>query len=137
MELYEEAHLIVAAIRILNHKSGSAPSIDEVCKLIDMSTESGHSVCRKLQERSIIEIMEDPFSVKLALSDYLAIEEIERGESAKNTLADELEKFKAGKKSQEQEIADLQAEIDRKKADKLTDIEAKFKKEMEKFQKGN
>lgn len=137
MKTYDEAHLFVAAIRILNHKNGGAPNLEEVCELLGMSVEAGHSVCRNLKKLDIVGTMEDPFSIKLAVGNHMAIEDIDHKESEKNSIVDELEKFKAEKKSQEKEISDIQAQIAKKKEDKLSDIEAKFKKEMEKFKKEN
>ena len=49
MNPYDEAHLFVAAIRILQHKKNSAPPIEEVCELISISVEAGLSVSRKLR----------------------------------------------------------------------------------------
>lgn len=134
MDKYSEAHLFVAAIRILQHKHKLPPSLEEVCSIIDISVESGHAVCRNLQKKGIIEIIEDPYSLKVNIADHLAIEEIKQQEE-ENSFAKELENFQSQKQESEKKIADIQAQLDKKKKDKLSDIEAKFKKEMEKFKK--
>ena len=61
MDPYNEAHLFVAAIRIVYHQKQSPPTIDEVCSTLNISVESGLSTCRSLEKLGIIEISEDPF----------------------------------------------------------------------------
>ena len=78
MDTYSEAHLFVAAIRILQHKQNMPPSLEDVCSMIETSVESGHAICRNLEKRRIIAVMEDPYSLKLNVADHLAIEQIER-----------------------------------------------------------
>lgn len=134
MNAYNEAHLFVAAIRILQHQQGILPSLEDVCTMIDISIESGHTIVRSLERLGIIEVLEDPYSIKLSVADHLAIEKIE-GQEEGNSLARELENFQAKKQNSEKKIADIQAQIDQKKKDMLSDLEAKFKKEMDKFKK--
>ena len=58
---YTSAHLVVSAIRLLEHQKGAAPSIEEVCKTLGFTLELGHMICRKLAEMVIIEIVEGAF----------------------------------------------------------------------------
>ncbi|MBU4389031.1 MAG: hypothetical protein KKB23_05775, partial [Proteobacteria bacterium] len=60
-DFYSEAHLVVAAIRILQHQNSAPPSIDEVCRTISLSLEQGNFVCRKLNEMNIIDVVEGAF----------------------------------------------------------------------------
>lgn len=136
MDTYTEAHLIVAAIRILQHRNGAPPKIEEVCALLEISDEAGHTISRKLAKLGIIERLEDPFSIKLTVANHLEIEKIPRNVPEANGLAQELEKFQAKKMKADKKVADIQAEIAKKKQDMLSSIEAKFKKEMEKYKKG-
>lgn len=133
MNTYEEAHLYVAAIRVLQHQLGAPPSLENVCNLLEVSVESGHAVCRGLKKRGIVETAEDPFSIKLSIADHLAIEEIGQKEQKQDSIADELARFQAKKKNVDDKLAGIQAEIEKKKKDMFSDIEAKFKKEMDKF----
>ncbi len=136
MDPYSEAHLFVAAIRILQHQQKIPPALEDVCSTIDISVESGHAVCRNLEKKGIVEVLEDPYSLKLSVADHLAIEAITREADEQTSLTKELENFRAKKEDSAKKIADIQAELDQKKKDKLSDIEAKFKKEMDKFKKG-
>lgn len=135
MDTYTEAHLFVAAIRILQHLNGSPPKVEDVSAMLRISVESGHTICRNLKKLGIIETYEDPFAVKLSVASHLEIEKLPRQAAQENILAKELEKFQAGKKNLDQKVADLQAEMARKKKEMFADLEAKFKKEMDKGKK--
>jgi len=136
MDTYSEAHLFVAAIRVLQHQKKNPPSLEDVCSMIGSSTESGYALCRTLKKAGIIEALEDPYSVKLFVSNHLELETLPREEKGENSLAKELEKFKQEKSSKEKKFADMQAELEKKNKDKLSEIEAKFKAQMEKYKKG-
>jgi len=136
MNPYNEAHLFVAAIRVLRHQKNGPPSVEDVCGLLHISDEAGHALRRKLETLGIIETVADPFTVKMAVVNHLALEDLPRQEEAKDTLARELERFQAEKKSGEQKFAHLQEEFNRKQQEKLAGIEAMFKKEMERRGRG-
>lgn len=133
MDSYTEAHLFVAAIRLLHHKKNAPPLLEDVCDMIDISVEAGHALCRDLKKRGIIETLADPFSLKLTVANHLELEKIPRQEE-KKTLAKELEEFQAKKKGESKKTSEIYAEIEKKKREMLSDIEAKFKKEMNKHQ---
>ncbi|MDR3631881.1 MAG: hypothetical protein P4L42_16285 [Desulfocapsaceae bacterium] len=135
MDAYTEAHLVVAAIRILQHQKRTPPKLEEVCSLLAISDEAGHSCCRNLAKLGIIEVLEDPFSLNLTVANHLEIEKIPKNEQDGKGLARELEQFQAKKMKEGKKIADIQAEMAKKKQDMLSAIESKFKKEMEKFKK--
>jgi hypothetical protein len=135
MDAYTEAHLFVAAIRVLQHQGGCPPKLEDVCAMLRMSVELGHTLCRKLVKRGIVETFEDPFSIKLAVANHLEIEILPKKVEEENSLAKELEKFQSEKKNVEQKVATIQAEMAKKRQDLFADIEAKFKKEMEKQKK--
>ena len=135
MDAYTEAHLFVAATRVLHHTGGCPPALEDVCTLLGISVELGHTISRRLEKLGIVEILADPFSVKLAVANHLEIEKLPKQQAEENSLAKELEKFQSEKKSTEQKVAAMQAEMAKKKQDLFADIEAKFRKEMEKQKK--
>ncbi len=132
MDTYSEAHLFVAAIRILNHHKGAAPSLEEVSDMLKVSDESAHATCRNLKKFGIIDTMEDPFTIKVVIADHLKIEELPRELSEEDNLAKEIERFQAKKKNFDEKVSSIQAEIEKKKKGLFSDLEAKFKEEMEK-----
>jgi len=135
MDAYNEAHLFVAAVRLLQHRGGCPPAIEEVAQMLDLSVEMAHSICRRLDKQGIVETLADPFTVKLGVANHLAIEDLPRTPGEDNSLARELEKFQSEKKNVDEKVAAIQAEMARKRQDLFAGIEAKFKKEMEKHKK--
>ncbi len=135
MDAYTEAHLFVAAIRVLQHQTGCPPKLEDVCKILHLSVELGHMLCRKLVKIGIVESCEDPFSIKLAVANHLDIETLPKKVTEGSSLARELERFQSEKKNVDQKVAAIQAEMAKKRQDLFADIEAKFKKEMEKQKK--
>ena len=133
MDSYTEGHLFVAAIRVLQYQKGLPPSLEEVCAMLDSTTESGHTVCRNLKKAGVIETLEDPYTIKLLVADHLELENIPRQENQQTSLAKELEKFQAEKRDKDKKFEEMKAEAEKKKQDKLSEIEAKFKKQMEKY----
>ena len=128
-DFYSAAHLVVAAIRILEHQNSASPSIDEVCRTISFSLEQGNFACRKLNEMDIIDIVEGAFGTKLFIKDHLLLEEIPKGATEDN-LEKELKKFHESKKDYTQEIKLFQTEQKKKKKNLFAELEKKFKKDL-------
>lgn len=133
MDTYTEAHLFMAAIRILQYQKTMPPTLDDVCEMLAFSTESGHAVSRRLKKLGAIETLEDPFAIKLTVADHLAVEQIPRQEAEEDSLAKELERFQKEKRGKEKKLEDMQAELEKKKQNKISDIEAKIKEQMKKY----
>jgi len=129
-DFYSDAHLVVAAIRILEHQNSAPPSIDEVCRTISFSLEQGNFVCRKLNEMNIIDIVEGAFGIKLFIKNYLLLEEIPQGATEDN-LGKELKKFQDSKKNYTQKIELFQTEQEKKKKDLFSELEKKLKKDLD------
>lgn len=130
MDQYTEAHLFIAAIRILEHRHKSPPSLEDVCSLLNVSVELGNATRRNLTVKGIVQSLEDPFGVKLAVANHLAIEQLPQESISEDTLAKELAEFQAKKKNSDEKVAAIQAELAKKKKDMFAELEAKLKKEM-------
>jgi 2-succinyl-5-enolpyruvyl-6-hydroxy-3-cyclohexene-1-carboxylate synthase len=130
MDAYTEAHLFVAAIRLLQHKSGSQPTMEDISTMLEISTEQVLATGRKLAEKGIVEQLKDPFSVRFAIIDHTKIENLPQKVTEETGLSQELEKFMAQKKQDEKKIETIQAELDKKKQSLFESIEQKFKKEL-------
>ena len=129
MDEYTEAHLFVAAVRILQHRQHSPPAVEEVGEMLGISVEAAHAIRRRLTDRGIIQSLTDPFTTKVGVADYLAIEKLPKVEREENALARELEKFNASKKDMDKKVADIQAELEKKKKAMFADVEKLFKKD--------
>ena len=130
-DFYSQAHLMVAAIRVFEHKNSRPPTIEELCQTIEFSVEKGNFICRKLEELEIVEAVEGSYGTRLFVRDHLKIEDIPRGES-ENNFEEELKKFQDDRKAISQKIETFQAEQKQKKKDLFAEMEKKLKKELDK-----
>jgi hypothetical protein len=135
MDPYNEAHVFVAAVRILQHLKHTAPPVEDVFSMLNVSVESGLVVCRKLKRLGIIEIIEDPFSIRLCVANHLEIENLPREIKDEGGLAKDIEQFMAKKKNMDQKVEDIQAAMKKKKQDLFRDIEEKMKQKMDEMKK--
>lgn len=135
MDLYKKAHLVVAAIRLLEHQNSASPSIEMVCQMLSFSIEKGNLVIRNLKELGILDVTEGAFGVRLFIKNHLAIENIQRDEN-EDKLADELEKFQNAQKQRFKKIESIKAQQAAKKKDLFAEIEQKLKKGLEKKNSG-
>lgn len=136
MDQYSEAHLFVAAVRVLQHLKPAAPSVEDIGELLNISTEAVLAACRRLEKRAIVTISEDPFSIKISIDNYQAIEKLPRQEEAQDSLSKDLETFMAKKKDMDKKVEAIQADLQKKKQALQSDFEARLRKEMGKVQKG-
>ena len=137
MSPYDEAHLFVAAVRVLHYQKNSPPTIEDLCSLLDISVEAGLSDCRAYEKKGILDISEDPFSIKIEIADHLKIEELPRQAEDQNKLADELEQFMNKKKDFNKKVDAIKAEMEQKRKNLHNDIEEKLKQEMKNMRGGN
>lgn len=130
-ELYANGHLIVAAIRLLQHQRKSSPTMEDICQLLAFSLEKGYLICKKIIEMKVIESIKGPFGIRLTIKDHLLLEDIPKTESS-DSLAAELEAFQAVKKDYKQQIEAVQAEQTQKQKDLFSKIEKQFKSGLKK-----
>jgi hypothetical protein len=131
LDLYQKAHLLVAAIRILEFQHHSPPAMEAVCRLLGISVEEGGYFCRRFEESGIIETVESPQGIRMTVRDHTKIEEIPRGIS--ETLLDkELKNFQIARKGLTQKIESFQAAQAEKKKQMFAELEKKLKTGLEK-----
>jgi len=130
-DLYAEAHLVVAAIRVLEYQNGSPPSIEDVCRMLAFSLEQGSFVCRRLEALEIVKVVEGAYGIRLFIRDHLRLEDIPRG--AKEDRFDEaLKKFHTSKKAFTQKMESFQAKQAEKQKNLFAELEKKLKKQIDK-----
>lgn len=130
-DFYSQAHLITAAIRVLEHRHTTPPSVEQMCETLEFSLEQGHRICNRLKEMKIIDIAAGAFGTKLFVGDHLKIEEIPRGETG-SSMQEELRKFQDSQKGLEKKVEAIRAEQEEKKKSLFADIEKQFKKQSKK-----
>lgn len=126
-DLYSNAHLVIAAIRIFTHKNSKHPSINEICKTLSFSLEQGNLICKKLKDLGIIDVVEGAFENHLFIKDHLKIEEIPR-DKKEDRFEDALKKFKDSKKDFSKKIESFQAKQAEKQKALFAELEEKLKK---------
>ena len=70
-DLYTNAHLFVAAIRVCEHQNNTPPNVEDICRILSMSIEHSSYICRKLKQMGIIEVVEGSFGDRLFVRDFL------------------------------------------------------------------
>ena len=126
-DLYSNAHLVIAAIRIFTHKNSKHPSMNEICKTLSFSLEQGNLICKKLKDLGIIDVVEGAFENHLFIKDHLKIEEIPR-DKKEDKFEDALKKFKDSKKDFSKKIESFQAKQAEKQKALFAELEEKLKK---------
>ena len=126
-DLYSNAHLVVAAIRIFTHKNSKNPSLNEICATLSFSLEQGNLICKKLKDLGIIDVVEGAFENHLFIKDHLKIEEIPR-DKKEDKLEEALKKFKDSKKDLSKKIESFQVKQAEKQKALFAELEEKLKK---------
>ncbi|MCU0599901.1 MAG: hypothetical protein MUE70_11675 [Desulfobacterales bacterium] len=126
---YGKSHLIVAAIRLLEFKECSPPTIENLCPLLSISLEEANRLCRKLRDLQIIDMVETLDEARIYISDHRKLEDIP-AEDDVSSLESELMKFKKSREEQKKKIETIQAEHAEKKKKLHEELEKKLKKEF-------
>ena len=126
---YAQAHLVVAAIRVLEHQQKAPPSAKQVGELLSLSTEQTLMICRKLLELGAIGEIQQAEGSRLFIEDHLMLENIPRGQQ-EDPLRHQLEKFKQSQKGLTRKIESIAAGQAEKKKSLFADLEEKLKKEL-------
>ena len=129
VNLYSSAHLIVAAIRILEHRNSSPPSVENVCDALSVSLEQGNLLFRKLEELKIIEVVEGPYGTRLFVRNHLMVEEIPK-DSKESGIEEEIKQFQNTKKDYTKKIESFQAKQAEKQKNLFAELEKKLKKDL-------
>lgn len=132
--LYESAHLFVAAMRIVEHQNATAPLVEQVSSLLSMSLEETHLIANKLQDIGIIESVESAAGNRLFIKDHLELENLPRTEQD-NAMQEELKKYQESKQEFAKKIESFQAAQKEKKKSLFEEMEKKLKEELEKKKK--
>ena len=130
-DLYHNAHLVVSAIRILEHQRNVPPTVEDVCTTLSFSIEHGNLLCNKLKEMGVIEIVSGAFGSKLYIRDFHRIETIPMDEED-TSLKDELKKFADSRKELQGRIKSITSKHDKKKKDLFAELDRQLKSSLDK-----
>ncbi len=124
--LYHDGHLFVAAIRVLENRNGSPPTLAQIAQLLSISTEQTGLISRRLSDCGIIEQVEGAFGERWGIQDHLKLEELPRVMDA-TELDSALKKFQAERQKMAQKVESIIEQQAKKKKDLFADIEKKLK----------
>ncbi|MFO7839512.1 MAG: hypothetical protein R6X08_08445 [Desulfosalsimonadaceae bacterium] len=127
--LYEYAHLIVAAIRVMEHRSQAPPSIDDVSEMLRISMEETYRLCRKIKDLEIIEMLDNAGTTRLFVKDHRKIEDI-ADQPGESRLEEELKKFKQARRSGGVDLESVRAKQTEKKSKLHEELEQKLKQNL-------
>ena len=123
---YEQAHLVVAAIRLLEYQKNSPPNVEEVSRMLQFSIEQTERIVRKLVQSQAVDRAEGAYGTRLFIRDHLAVEALSRTEG-ESGLEKEIKKFQENRKPISQKIESIQAEQREKKKNLFAELEKKLK----------
>lgn len=89
----EQGHLIVAGVRLLRHRQGRPPLLEEMAELIEMPAEQARVLVSELEERGILRLLTNAFETRLAVDEYLQLEALPL-EADTAALTDEVQQFR-------------------------------------------
>jgi hypothetical protein len=99
MSLYDEAQVLVAAIRVLEYRKSTTPSLKDISDILGMNIDRVTRISNDLRTLGILNMVDGPFeTVNLVVADHLKIEEISREVKTTN-MEDEIRKFQEKSKN--------------------------------------
>ena len=129
--LYDYAHLIVSAIRILEFRMSAPPALEDISEMLGTSIEETNRLCRKFKELDIIEMLDKTGTARLFVKDHLKIEDLPQ-ESEESRLEAELKKFKQAREAQRVDLDAVKADQAEKKKKLHEELEKKLKESLKK-----
>jgi hypothetical protein len=129
--MYQEGHLFVAAVRILENRHGSPPTLEQIAQFLTLSGEQAGLISRRLHEAGIVEQVEGAYGERWGVLDHLKLEELARTVET-TELDNALKKFQAERQKLAQKVESIKEQQAKKKKDLFADIEKKLKMDLPK-----
>ena len=127
----DQAHLIVAGVRVLAHRESVPPRVADVAELLGMSPELLGVAVRVLVELGVLREVADAYGARLEIGDHLKIEELTAGGGP--AMQSEMKSFSERKREREEALR--QQFADDLKSDKK-DKFSKLEEDLKKFRSG-
>jgi DNA-binding Lrp family transcriptional regulator len=128
---YQEGHLFVAAIRVLEHIHHAPPSLDQISAMLKFSPEQTGWIARRLTEAGIVRIVESAYGDRWGIEDYLKLEELPRA-SESSQMGEALKQFKAEREKIAQKVESFKEQQAKKQKELFSELEKKLKKDLSK-----
>jgi hypothetical protein len=131
--LYEQGHLLVAALRLFSHRHKRPPSIADLSGMLELSTEMVSYMCNRLEELSVLEVVPAAFDERIYLRDHLKLESLPREEKVSG-LEEEVQKLQADRQRQMEDLQKQRATMETQKKDLFSDLERQLKEGIKRKQ---
>lgn len=133
LSLYDEAQILVAAIRIIEFKKSTSPSLKDISELLGVNIDRVTRIANDLKPLDIVRMVDGPFeSVNLVIQDHTKIEELSRTVKETN-MEDEIRKFKEKTKNvYEDKVKAFKEESKKKEKALFEALQKKLKEEVKK-----
>jgi uncharacterized protein YcgL (UPF0745 family) len=131
LDFYNEAHLFVAAVRVLTHQSMVPPSVEAVCQCLSFSMEQGQMIANRLETMGIIDSVTGAYGAKLYIRNHPALEEIPKT-LRKSSMEQEVQRFQAERKDFSKKVESLKVREAEKKKNLFAQLEKQLKNDVEK-----
>jgi len=125
---YAQGHLVVAAVRILEHRNGKPPTYEEIGSLLGISHEVVGAVARALRTHGVVRILETPFDTRLEVTDHTLLESLPK-EQATAAMKGEVDAFLERSRSKQEDIESLfkGGAYEKKKKERFAGLEEQLK----------
>ncbi len=126
LSLYDKAHLVAAAIRVLTHTQKTAPTLSSISDLLGISQEEIAWIVHVLSTHDIVTGVTAGSITRYFLADVSKIESLPK-QSTETQLDQELAKFKNARQEMESKAQTILAEQAEKQKSRFAEIEKKLK----------
>ena len=126
---YQEGHLFVAAIRLLEHRHAAPPPIDQIASILNLSVEQTGFISRRLIEAGVVKIVASAFGDRWGVDDHLKLEALPR-EAEESPMDEALKKFKSEKGKLARKVASIKVQQAQNRKDLFSEIEKRLKKDL-------
>ena len=109
-DMYSQAHLFVAALRVFEHLHLQPPSLRGLSELLHVSEEELSRISRRLDDQGIIGVIMSGGDPRFTIRDHARIEEIPRSIEVPR-MEEEITQFKT---RQESRLKDIEESLARK-----------------------
>ncbi len=127
--LYDQGHLVVAAIRVLAHQRKKAPVLADVCHMLGMTEEAAGLICRRLASAGVIETVTAAYDGRLVVLDQLKLEQLPKTDQ-QPALQAEIDQFRSKRDQLKDKVEAMRVQQKEKRKDLFADIEKKLRKQL-------
>ena len=127
--LYEEAQILLAGIRLFQHREDRLPSLKELAEFIRFSAESVHHLCNRLEKVGALERIRGAFDDRICLKDPLEAEALRQVQDSPD-IGEDVKKWREQRQDKLKEVEErFSGDAARQeKEDQFSLIEEKLRK---------